>query len=59
LSGTDAEEATLNTFSGRAGAARMKDALIVGVSIFVVAAIVTLVTLSVNLSNKAFEVALS
>jgi len=37
----------------------MKHALIVGLGFFVVAAIITLVTLSVNLSNTAFEVALS
>lgn len=49
----------MDTSFGQAGATSMKHALIVGLGFFVVAAIITLVTLSVNLSNTAFEVALS
>jgi hypothetical protein len=59
LSGTDAEEEALSTFSGQPGAASMKHVLVVGLGFLVVAAIITLVTLSVNLSNTAFELALS
>jgi hypothetical protein len=49
----------MNAFSGQAGATGMKHVLIVGLGFLVIAAILTLVTLSVTLSNTAFEVALS
>jgi Flp pilus assembly pilin Flp len=47
----------LSTFSDEAGATTTKYVLIVG--FFLVAAIITLVTLSVNFSNTTLEVALS
>jgi hypothetical protein len=49
----------LNTLSGQAGAPSMKHVLIVGFGFFLVAIVITLVSLSLNLSNTAFEVALS
>jgi hypothetical protein len=49
----------MNTFSGQAGATGLKHVLIVGFCFLVIAAIITLVTLSVTLSNTTFEVALS
>jgi Flp pilus assembly pilin Flp len=48
----------LNTSSGQAGATSMKHVLIVGLGFFLVIALITLVTLSANLSDT-FEVALS
>ena len=58
LSSTDAEEEALNTISGQAGPTSVKRVLIVGVGFFLIAVLITLVALSVNLSNT-FEVALS
>jgi Flp pilus assembly pilin Flp len=49
----------LNTLSDQPGATSMKHALIVGFGFFLVALVITLVSLSLNLSNTAFEVALS
>lgn len=49
----------MNTFSGQAGVTSMKHVLIVGLGFFFVAIVITLVSLSLNLSNTAFEVALS
>jgi ABC-type branched-subunit amino acid transport system permease subunit len=49
----------LNTLSGQAGATSLKHALIVGFGFFLVALVMTLVSLSLNFSNTAFEVALS
>jgi hypothetical protein len=48
----------LNTFSGQA-ATSVKHVLIVGLGFFLAAVIITLVSLSLNVSNAAFEVALS
>jgi hypothetical protein len=59
LGSTDAEEEALNTFSSQAGVTSMKHVLIVGLGFFLVAIIITLVSLNVDLSNTAFEVALS
>jgi hypothetical protein len=59
LGRTDAEEEALNTVSSQAGAAGMKHMLIVGLGFLLVAVVVTLVSLSLNLSDTAFEVALS
>ena len=59
MGSTDAEEEVLNTFSGQAGATSVKHVLIVGLGFFLVAAIITLVTVSLHLSNTGFEVALS
>jgi hypothetical protein len=59
LGSTNAEEEALSTFSGQADATSMKHVLIVGLGFFLVAAIVTLVTVSLHLSNAGFEVALS
>jgi hypothetical protein len=59
LGRTDAEEEALNTVSSQAGAADMKHMLIVGLGFLLVAVVVTLVSLSLNLSDTAFEVALS
>jgi hypothetical protein len=59
LGSADSEEEALNTLSGEAGAASMKHVLIVGLGFFLVAVVITLVTLSLNLSNTGFEVALS
>jgi hypothetical protein len=56
---TDTKEGALNTLSGQAGATRLKHALIVGFGFFLIALVMTLVSLSLNLSNTAFEVALS
>ena len=56
---TDAEEGALNTYSGQTDATSMKHVLIVGLCFFLVAAIITLVSLSLNLPNTAVEVALS
>jgi ABC-type branched-subunit amino acid transport system permease subunit len=49
----------LSTLSGQAGTTSMKHALIVGLGFFLVALVLTLVSISLNLSNTAFEVALS
>jgi hypothetical protein len=59
LGNTDAEEEVLNTLSGQAGATSTKHVLTVGLCLFFVAVIIALVSLSLNLSNTAFEVALS
>jgi hypothetical protein len=49
----------LSTLSGQAGTTSMKHALIVGLGFFLVALVLTLVSISLTLSNTAFEVALS
>jgi hypothetical protein len=59
LGSTGAEEEALNTFSGQGSAANVKHVLIVGLGFFFVAVIMTLVTLSLNFSDVAFEMALS
>jgi hypothetical protein len=53
----DTEEEAVSALSDQAGATTPKYVLIVG--FLLVAAIITLVTLSVNFSNTTFEVALS
>jgi hypothetical protein len=59
LGGTDAEEEALSTISSQTGATSTKHVLIVGFGFLLVAVIITWVGLSLNLSNTAFEVALS
>jgi hypothetical protein len=49
----------LNTLCGQADTTGMKHALIVGFGFFLVALVIILVSLSLNFSNTAFEVALS
>jgi branched-subunit amino acid permease len=49
----------LNKFSRQAGATSMKHVWIAGLGFFLAAVIITLVSLSLNVSNVTFEVALS
>jgi hypothetical protein len=53
------EEKVLSTFSGQVGATSVKHVLIVSIGFLLIAVIITWVSLSVNLANTAFEVALS
>jgi hypothetical protein len=59
LGSPDAEEEALNTSSGQVGATSMKHVLIVGLCFFFVAVVITWVSLSLNLSSTAVEMALS
>jgi hypothetical protein len=59
LGSTDAQEEALSTSSGQAGATSIKHVLVVGLCFFFVAVVITWVSLSLNLSSTAVEMALS